>query len=92
MTECLTNLTLPMTSIVSGVFHVKLLAYFVLKGIGLDAEIGAQLLTAMILIFIGYTGWRRLVLRPREPGTRRGAFGQYRAGDKRSPPVQTGEF
>ena len=36
-------------------------------------QIGAQVLTTLILIFIGYTGWRR---GSGGPGPRRGVFGQ----------------
>ncbi len=59
MTERLANFTLSLAYIVSVAFYVRLLASFVLKGATVDSEIGAQLLTTLILIFIGYTGWRR---------------------------------
>ena len=59
MTERLANSTLSLAYIVSVAFYVKLLASFVLKGIMVDSEIGAQILTTLILIFIGYTGWRQ---------------------------------
>ncbi len=59
LTERIANFTLSLAYIVSVAFYVRLLASFVLKGAKSDSEISAQLLTTVILIFIGYTGWRR---------------------------------
>ncbi len=59
MTERVANLTLLLAYIVSVAFYIRLLASFVFGGVGLDTEIGARVLTTLILIFIGYTGWRR---------------------------------
>ncbi len=59
MTERVANFTLSLAYIVSVAFYVRLLASFVLTGTRLDSEIGAQVLTTLILLFIGYAGWRR---------------------------------
>lgn len=59
MTERVANLALSLAYIVSVAFYIRLLASFVFRGVGLNTEIGAQVLTTLILIFIGYIGWRR---------------------------------
>ncbi len=57
-TERIANIVLSLAYIVSVAFYVRLLASFVFRFAGVDTEVGAQVLTTLILLFIGYTGWR----------------------------------
>jgi len=59
MSEHAANLLLSLAYVVSVAFYLRLLASFVLKAVGINTATGAQILTTGILLFIGYTGWKR---------------------------------
>jgi hypothetical protein len=57
--ERLSGLTLSVAYIVSVTFYLRLLASFVLHGVGQNVDLYADILTTAILLFIGCTGFFR---------------------------------
>ena len=56
--ERFSNIALALAYVVSVAFYVRLLASFILEGVGVESEIGAKFLTTVVLSAIGIAGWR----------------------------------
>lgn len=57
-TERIANLSLSAAYVFSVAFYLRLMASFVLDGIGIHDEFAANVLTTVALLFIGLVGWR----------------------------------
>lgn len=58
-TERLANMALSLAYVISVAFYLRLLSAFALRGVGLGDGMAADLLTTLILAFIGIVGWWR---------------------------------
>ncbi|RKZ85009.1 MAG: hypothetical protein DRQ39_07715 [Gammaproteobacteria bacterium] len=58
VTEHFSNIALSVAYIISIAFYIRLLASFVLNTFGINSEVDGQILTTVVLLFIGVTGWR----------------------------------
>lgn len=58
ITERFSNVALSLAYVISIAFYLRLLASFVLDAFGINSEVEGQILTTVILLFIGITGWR----------------------------------
>ncbi|NQV61381.1 MAG: hypothetical protein HQ502_17070 [Alphaproteobacteria bacterium] len=56
--ERFSNIALALAYVVSVAFYVRLLASFVLDGVGVESATGAKFLTTLVLSVIGIAGWR----------------------------------
>ncbi len=59
MAEHISNLMLSIAYIVSVTFYLRLMASFVFKSVAIESILGTQILTTIILIGIGFSGWFR---------------------------------
>ncbi|QYZ64526.1 MAG: hypothetical protein OI74_15125 [Gammaproteobacteria bacterium (ex Lamellibrachia satsuma)] len=58
-TERAGNFALSVAYVISVTFYLRLMASFILDGIGMHDEFAAKILTTVVLLFIGLVGWRR---------------------------------
>lgn len=58
-TERLSNVALSIAYVISVTFYLRLLSAFVLEALGHKTGTAADLLTTIIILFIGTAGWRR---------------------------------
>jgi hypothetical protein len=57
--ERISNVALSIAYVISVAFYLRLLSAFILRAFHVQSDMGANLLTTFILLFIGVTGWRR---------------------------------
>ncbi|GAB5450968.1 MAG: hypothetical protein Hals2KO_12960 [Halioglobus sp.] len=58
-TERAGNLALTVAYVISVTFYLRLMASFILDGLGMHDKLAAQMLTTLVLLLIGLAGWRR---------------------------------